>query len=153
MCSFNCSDVPINFTFINTMFSVSDLSGTLLESNHPIAVFSGNNFAVDGDEADLVSPVHLVEQLPPVSEWGSTFYLVPFPGVSDGFTYRILTATPNNKIVIQTSRSTSNSTYSLNTPGEVLTQTQPDGEYVIVRSSQPVQVAQFAGGTYQSGKF
>jgi hypothetical protein len=88
---------------------------------------------------DLVSPVHLVEQLPPVSDWGSTFYLVPFPGVSDGFTYRILTATPNNSIVIQ------NVAFNVKqhvlveyTAGEVLTQTQPDGEYVIVQSSQPV---------------
>jgi IgGFc binding protein len=116
-------------------------------------VFSGNDFAIDGYEPPLVNPVHLVEQLPPVTDWGFTFYLVSFPNVNDGFTYRIVTATPNNNVVIQTSGSTSSSTFTLNSPGQVATYNQPDGQFVVVKSSGPVLVAQFAGGTSQGGEY
>jgi len=116
----------------------SDLSGTRIQSTRPIAVFSGNNYAPNGDPS-LVFPVHLVEQLPPVDDWGSTFYLVPLPDVVSGYTFRLVTSTPNNVVTIQ------NSTIVLSDSGDVHTVRQSSGRCVAVKSSQILLVTQFAG--------
>lgn len=134
-----------------SLLSSSDLSGTLLESTQPIGVFSGNNFVPALPEMVLIKPVHLVEQLTPVTDWGSVFYLIPLPNTEDGFTYRIMTSTPNNDVTIRTSDSTSTRTISLQNKGSVSTLTQSSSQYVTIRSTSPVLVAQFAGGTYDDG--
>nr|XP_028596464.1 IgGFc-binding protein-like [Podarcis muralis] len=49
-----------------------DLSGSKVESDSPVAVLSGHSCAIQFSECD-----HVVEQLLPVSSWGTTFIVPP----------------------------------------------------------------------------
>ena len=52
---------------------VGDLTGTLVTADKPVAVFSGNqNSPVTG-----ASPDHMIEQMVPVTAWGSEFIVAP----------------------------------------------------------------------------
>jgi len=50
----------------------SDLTGSLIQSNKPIAVFSGHNCAYVPDPGTTACNI-LVEQLPPVDTWGRSY--------------------------------------------------------------------------------
>jgi hypothetical protein len=50
----------------------SDLTGSLISSTRPVAVFSGHNCSYVPDRTTKACNI-LVEQLPPVSTWGQTF--------------------------------------------------------------------------------
>ncbi|XP_053122699.1 IgGFc-binding protein-like [Hemicordylus capensis] len=52
--------------------SSDDLSGTRVESSGPVAVLSGHSCAKQNTQCD-----HVVEQLLPVSSWGTTFIVPP----------------------------------------------------------------------------
>jgi|GEM_PF-1671172 len=52
----------------------SDLTGTLISADKPIAVFSGHNCAYVPD-ADVKACNLLVEQVPPVRSWGRQFFV------------------------------------------------------------------------------
>ncbi|XP_013398676.1 mucin-2-like [Lingula anatina] len=54
-----------------------DLTGSYIDANKPVAVFSGNLKTNVGDGS---SQDHLVEQLMPVESWGKRFATVPIPG-------------------------------------------------------------------------
>lgn len=54
----------------------SDLTGTLIESNKPVALFSGHNCAYVPNER-VKSCNLLAEQLPPVAAWGTRHIVVP----------------------------------------------------------------------------
>ncbi|KAK9394606.1 IgGFc-binding protein-like [Crotalus adamanteus] len=54
--------------------STEDLSGTRIESTKPVAVLSGHICAVKFTACD-----HVVEQLLPVQNWGTTFIVPPLP--------------------------------------------------------------------------
>jgi hypothetical protein len=60
----------------------NDLTGSLIESDQPIAVFSGHRRTAIPDTAvnfqGVPSRDHLVEQLPPVSAWGDSALVVPY---------------------------------------------------------------------------
>jgi hypothetical protein len=60
----------------------NDLTGSLIESDYPVAVFSGHkrtNIPATGVNSDgTPSRDHLVEELPPVSAWGDSALVVPF---------------------------------------------------------------------------
>lgn len=56
--------------------SNGDLTGSRIQANNPVSVFSGNSFTSYGNgvEAD-----HMIENMPPTSLWGMTFVLNPIP--------------------------------------------------------------------------
>ncbi|XP_061222414.1 IgGFc-binding protein-like [Neopsephotus bourkii] len=54
--------------------SPSDLSGTRIVAQQPVAVFTGHTCLARFTQCD-----HLVEQLQPVSNWGTTFIVPPLP--------------------------------------------------------------------------
>ena len=60
----------------------NDLTGSLIESDYPVAVFSGHHRTAMPDTAINItgqaSRDHLVEQLPPVSAWGDSALVVPY---------------------------------------------------------------------------
>ncbi len=60
----------------------NDLTGSLIESDQPIAVFSGHRRTAIPDTAVNIQGIpsrdHLVEQLPPVSAWGDSALVVPY---------------------------------------------------------------------------
>jgi len=119
----------------------SDLSGTRLVSDNPIAVFSGNNDASDGL---LPQAGHLVEQLPPVDYWGYTFYLLNLPGISN-YTYKMVSSSASNEVERSTPTAAL-TTQQLTHAGDLYTSSA--NQPLVVRASQPLLVAQF-GGNYE----
>jgi len=116
----------------------SDLSGTRLTSNKPIAVFSGNN---DISLGLLPKAGYLVEQLPPVDYWGYTFYLFTLPGLSS-YTYKVLTAEAPNDVEFRTP-TTILQPERLTPAGDFFTSSTR--ELLVIRASSPLLVAQFGG--------
>jgi len=101
-------------------------------------VFSGNNDVSDGL---LPNASHLVEQLPPVDYWGTTFYLFTLPGV-DTYTYKVMTATAPNQVELRTPNA-SLAALQLDHAGHV--ETSSTSKPLVIRASNPLLVAQFGG--------
>ncbi len=71
----------------------SDLTGTIVQSNLPVAVFSGHVRASAFDNlipSHKLSKDHLVEQLLPVSKWGTKHATIPFATIPEGDQVRIV---------------------------------------------------------------
>ena len=65
-----------------------DLSGTLVQSDKPVAVISGSYSSIlDGQEYAIAGGI--VSQLLPVKSWGKLYYLFPFESLNSGFVYRV----------------------------------------------------------------
>lgn len=121
----------------------SDLTGSLISADKPIAVFSGHERTETPKGARLYdsSPAsrdHLVEQLPPVSACGDSFVVVPFWGSQRPDVLRVI-ATANETQV---------------TSNGVLVNTLNAGEYyedaslrvpAFIVTTRPVVVAQYMG--------
>lgn len=75
----------------------TDLTGTSISANHPVAVFSGDNLAFL-PSISYGSGDHTIEQLPPVSAWGKNYLSVPLATRLNGDTFRIV-ASANNTVV------------------------------------------------------
>lgn len=80
-----------------------DLTGSLIESDRAIAVISGHERAAIPEGATLFdgSPAsrdHLVEQLPPVSAWGDSAFVVPHATADRPDVVRILSSEDGNDI-------------------------------------------------------
>ncbi|OQY27257.1 MAG: hypothetical protein B6244_11170 [Candidatus Cloacimonetes bacterium 4572_55] len=65
-----------------------DLTGSIIESTLPVAVFSGNSCA--SIPTDVQYCDHIVEQMPPINTWGNSFVTFPLEGRENGDTFRIL---------------------------------------------------------------
>ncbi len=72
----------------NTLTAPADLSGSIIESNQPIAVFGGHQCA--NIPQGFVACDHIVEQLPPTSTWGQSFVTMPLATRTGGDTFRVL---------------------------------------------------------------
>lgn len=83
----------------------NDLTGTLIESELPIAVLSGhvrtgmpegyNNQGTTRPSRD-----HLIEQLPPVSAWGDSAFVIPFATSDEPDLVRIISSEDGNTITV-----------------------------------------------------
>jgi hypothetical protein len=74
----------------------SDLTGTRIQSNKPVAVFSGNQLAQVPN--GYVASDFLAEQIPPVSSWGKNFVTVQLVRKIKGDIFRFL-ASENSAVV------------------------------------------------------
>lgn len=72
-----------------------DLTGTVIEANHKIAVFSGHQCAYVPPR--IIACNHLVEQMPPLPSWGKHFYLGMLQPRSK-YTYRVLANEDSTKV-------------------------------------------------------
>ncbi len=72
----------------NTDLAPQDLSGSLITSNKPIAVFGGMQCA--NIPMGYVACDHIIEQLPPTTAWGKNFISVPLKTRTKGDTFRFL---------------------------------------------------------------
>ena len=75
-----------------------DLTGALITSDKPIAVFGGHRIA-NINSADLFFADYVVEQLPPKSHWGSEFYSVPL-ATRNGDLVRVIAGTSNTTVTV-----------------------------------------------------
>jgi IgGFc binding protein/Secretion system C-terminal sorting domain len=119
----------------------NDLTGSLIESDQPIAVFSGHHRTSIPDTAvndeDGTSRNHLVEQLPPVSAWGDSALVVPYFTSPLPDLIRVLCAEDSTQISIN---------------GTPLPQTYNAGQFyeithlpgvTSIQASRPIEVGQF----------
>jgi hypothetical protein len=78
----------------NTTFGfATDLSGTFVTSDKPIAVFGGNQ-CTNIPNGNFVACDHVVEEIPPTSTWGKSFVTMPLATRTGGDTFRILASEP-----------------------------------------------------------
>lgn len=119
----------------------ADLSGTLISSTAPIAVFGGHQCA--NIPSGAVACDHLVEQLPPTTTWGKAFVTMPLATRTLGDTFRIL-ASVNGTVV-----SLNGSVIATLNRGQLHERiiTGPSR----ITSSEPVLVAQYSNGTSFDG--
>ena len=74
----------------------TDLSGSTITSDKPVAVFGGNECVfINGLFCD-----YIVEQLPPVSSWGTAFVTMPLSGLIHGDTFRFLASQDNTTVTL-----------------------------------------------------
>ena len=78
-----------------------DLTGTLVSGDKPLAVFSGHQCAsIPNMPFDNYTCGHLVEQIPPHTTSGSTFFLTPLAIRETGDYYRVATVYDNTEVAI-----------------------------------------------------
>ncbi len=82
----------------NTDASPSDLSGSIITSNKPIAVFGGMQCA--NIPLGYYACDHIVEELTPTTAWGKNFISVPLKTRTKGDTFRFLASANNTTIEI-----------------------------------------------------
>ena len=119
--------------------SAGDLTGTLIESTRPIAVF-GSNKCANVPNANTVFCDHLVEQMPPVSTWGREALTVPLATRVGGDTFRIMADQDGTGVELEGAAPES---FMLGA-GE-FTERILDGSYRI-SSDAPILVAQYSNG-------
>jgi len=77
----------------------ADLTGTIITSTAPIAVFGAHQCANIPDGGTYACD-HLVEELPATSTWGRNFVTLPLANRRNGDTFRILAQTNDTQIRI-----------------------------------------------------
>ena len=119
-----------------------DLSGTIINSDKPIAVFGGNQCAIVGAfNCDMV-----VEHIPPTNSWGREFLTVPLVTRSGADTFQIVSSA--NATTVWTNGVTA---ANLNI-GDVF-------EFILdeasrITSDKPILLAQYGNGrVFDSGPF
>ncbi len=117
--------------------SPSDLTGSYVRANKPIAVFSGHSCAYVPPLVQACN--HLVEQIPPLSKWGKHFYVGKLAKRSR-YTIRVVAAYSNTKVF------ENNRLVATLNAGEFYENSNVRGN-VLIASDRPVLVAQYAHGS------
>ena len=120
---------------------LNDLSGSIITSDKPVAVFGGNdcaNIPVNYSACD-----HLVEQLPPTSSWGKNFVTVPLKTRLFGDTFRFIASTNGTSISV-------NGSVVANLNRGQFFETILSLRSQII-SSEPILVAQYSNGSSFDG--
>ena len=132
--------------------SEGDLTGTVIHSDRPLSIFSGSTCTV----VPFPKPQcdHLVEQIPPVSTWGTRFVTVPLKKREKYDVFRFIAAYNCTDVTVSCVNSTGHSTHSSTfTLGEGLFRELQISsfEYCIVRSTNRLLVVQYSVGTSVDG--
>ena len=164
---FNEGDVLQVFSYLPG----GNLSGTTIDSDQPVAVFSGNVFTTYGNVAQGLNGGDMaIEQMPPLSAWnneyvgvrqapgnGCTPYLAP-----GGAMWQVVAAQDNTRVTITPSRGTDviannmtfamNAEFSLNRGQSSMFTTAPDSSWngtagppgdIVVIANGPIMLAQW----------
>jgi hypothetical protein len=135
----------------------SDVTGTWIASDKPIAIFAGASAAFVPD-INTASSNPLVQEQLPVDSWGTQVLALSFAGRTNGDSYRVLAAYSNTVITITgevvTIVDEIPCPWTVTTSNEVVVVTNQAGQFYDIildgpaefRASLPIQVAQFANG-------
>jgi len=115
----------------------SDLTGSLVEADKPIAVFSGHNCAYVPDPATKACNL-LVEQLPSLNAWGRQFFVGALAGRSSSVV-RVVASMDNTQVF------ENNRLVATLDAGEFF-QDYSQTQHTMVTASHPVLVAQYSKG-------
>ncbi len=125
--------------------TTQDLSGSVITSDKPIAVYGGVNCA--NIPLGYMACDHIVEQLPPVASWGKAFVTVPLATRTKGDTFRFLAARDGTTITFE-GADVGTPTVTLNR-GEWHERLIASTAYIV--SSEPILIAQYSNGTTFDG--
>jgi len=124
--------------------SAGDLTGSLIESDRPISAFGGNLCAnIPNQQTGFCD--HVVEQLPPISIWGTEALTVPLATRTSGDTFRIMADQNGTQVQLEGAAPES---FTLNA-GE-FAERNLAGSYRIAANA-PILVSQFSNGTQWDG--
>ena len=113
-----------------------DLSGTLIQSDKPIAVISGS--AVTDLPEDLGgSKDGLVSELLPTKSWGLLYHIFPFESLTGGYIYRVYASN------ISTTLQMSNGNVTVIQPGDFYEGDASGDEVISFKADQNVTVSQY----------
>ena len=120
----------------------SDLSGTVVTSSKPVAVFSGDDCTLV--PADKHPCNHLVEQIPPVSVWGKEFITNPTPNNFGGDEFHIIASKDNTDVNVDWQKK---KTLNKTDKYEI---TVPWNKTSLITTSNPSLVVQYTSGAGSS---
>jgi hypothetical protein len=126
----------------NTNDAPADLSGTLISADKPIAVF-GSHRCANIESTDVWFCDYLVEQLMPVSQWGTQFLTHPLATRNGGDTLRIMAAQDTTVVAINGVPS------AVLNQGEIYETTLGFGLSII--ATKPIHVTQYANSSDYDG--
>ena len=106
-----------------------DLTGTVITSNAPLAVFVGHECGQV--PSDIIACDHLVEQVPPHATFGTTFFALPFALRESGDIFRVGSVVDDNEVVITCTKRASTGVVTVNTLSAV---TINEGDYYEFRT-------------------
>ena len=114
-----------------------DLTGSYIESDKPVAVYSGNFSTTIPAETGMTGYDHLFEQIPPMQTWGHEYYAVPLL-TRQADRYRVMASEDSTTVMI------GNVAYLIAKRGGyyefTLNYNQPSRIY----GDKPIMVAQFS---------
>lgn len=121
----------------------ADLTGTIIDSTKPVAVFSGNLKTNIGP--DYIVTDHIEEQVTPVHSWGNTFALIPIGKQLSDFAKIVAKETRTTVSIYQPGKSVR--TFNINGAGQFRQIEMSPSEYTRIVSTKPIMVAQFIQGS------
>lgn len=129
--------------------ATGDLTGSLVTSDKPVAVFGSVNCA--NVPTGYGACDHIVEQMTPTSAWGTSFLSVRLATRAKGDTYRVLADVDGTQV------SVGGNVVATIDAGEYYqavlpeTATRPGNEGISIETSKPALVAQYSNGTMYDG--
>ena len=118
-----------------------DFTGTKIVANHPVSVFSGAKSVAVSDTMTKTSADHLVEQMIPVSMWGTKFVTISTPGRDIGDYFRIIASEDSTTISVP-----GHTNHTINAT-EYIQLNVDTGDYQMVTSDKAAMVVMFGKST------
>ena len=118
----------------------ADLSGTKITSSKPIALFSGNSCAFV--PSTIFACDHLVEQVPPLAEWGYFYIVAPLATRSAGDIVRVMTSMSNTDVTFEERNVTTMQA------GDVYDYETASNKSIVIRCTKRCLVTQFSKGAF-----
>ena len=119
--------------------SSSDLTGTRIVTDKPVSVFSGHECGYVTSsyyyECD-----HLIEQIPPTTYWGKTYYIAPLQG-RNAYTITVLAAYNSTDVIMYCN--TARSSFNINA-GKIYSTSS--SQYCAIHSNKEILVVQYSFG-------
>jgi len=124
------------FSTYQLQTSSGDLTGTIITSDQPVAVFGGNDCAgVGGGNCD-----HLAEHLPPTSTWGVNFLAVSMANLTSGDLFRVIARDDATDVLLD------GSSQGVINRGQFLELDLASDSVHTIETTGPALVAQYAKG-------
>ena len=129
--------------------SSTDITGTRLVSNKPLAVYPGHLCTFIPSTNGYCD--HITEQVPPTAIWGRNFMSASFEGRASGDRYRVLASQGATTVTVSCTTFSQSSTYFLADPGSWQELSTPAMSFCSITSDKPLLVMQFALGNSFDG--
>ena len=129
----------LQIVYLSTNFM--DLTGSKIVADKPLSIISGHECAFVPSYTSSVCD-HLIEQVLPTSQWGTTYYTAPL-AYRKSYTLKIIAA--HNITILQIICNGIQKIYQIN-DGEFLKQTFYNQEYCAIHSNKKISVVQISHG-------